>query len=239
MRANVKMLPVLTDITDEMPMAIPVIVRHVKGGETVIKYDPKVPRLDRILETYACRYSAYPLSERALEFLFPMATRLLWEFGYRTDPYGRKRWLHAFVCRDAETLARERVLPGTVKLTEELLSLPNRTTVNPEMLLECGFDAFVTVEQGEIVSVASVNPGGSEDCAEINIQTAQDFRSRGFGVSNVVALCDYLIGQGRSVLYEASCHNTRSVATAKAAGLREEARLYMIPCYSMTKFSLS
>ncbi len=239
MRKPAELLPVLTDIADELPLAIPVIVRHVKGGETVIKYDPKIPGIESVLVCYADQYAAYPLCDRALDYLFKTVTDRLYDMGYRTDPHGRKKWLYAFVCDDAKALALDRVLPGTVKLTEEMLSLPNRTTVNPEMLLACGFDAFVTVECGEIVSVASVNPGGSEECAEINIQTAPDYRSRGFGVSNVVALCEYLLTQGKTVLYEASCHNSRSTATARAAGLREEARLYMIPCYYMTRFTLS
>ncbi len=223
--------PILTDIADQRPVAIPLIVRCHVDGEVIVKYDPAVPGLAALIGDYQARFSAHPLSDRALTYIHDEATELLDALGYETDPYGRKKWVYAFICDLVADLSLSRVQSTTRQLTQGELAVKNRTTVDPAELLEYGLDAFVTVVENEIVSIASVNPGGDESCAEINIQTAPLYRGRGYGVSNVVALSEFLIKQGKEVIYEVSRYNHPSIATAKAAGFSEEARLYMLPCY--------
>lgn len=85
------------------------------------------------------------------------------------------------------------------------------------------YSAFGTVLDGKIVSICSENtrflPRGE---TEVGIETAESWRGRGFAVSNLAALCVYLMTERKikKVWYECACSNLASRKTAEAAGLK-------------------
>jgi RimJ/RimL family protein N-acetyltransferase len=75
---------------------------------------------------------------------------------------------------------------------------------------------FGTLIDGRIVSVAKRN-----NAHEIGIGTHEDYRGKGYAVSNVAAMAEYILGKGLYVYYETNNLNAGSRRTAEAAGFTE------------------
>ena len=75
---------------------------------------------------------------------------------------------------------------------------------------------FGTLIGDRIVSVAK-----RKNVHEIGIGTHEDYRGRGYAVSNVVAMAEYILDKGQYVYYETNNLNIGSRRTAEAAGLSE------------------
>lgn len=75
---------------------------------------------------------------------------------------------------------------------------------------------FGTLIDDKIVSVAKRN-----NTHEIGIGTHENYRGKGYAVSNVVALAEYILDKGLYVYYETNNLNIGSQKTAKGAGFTE------------------
>jgi RimJ/RimL family protein N-acetyltransferase len=84
------------------------------------------------------------------------------------------------------------------------------------------------IRQGEtLVASAGIN-WRSPDWAEIFVQTISAAQERGFGKSVCAALCEELLGAGRSVLYAVSPENEPSLALARSVGVEDTAQRELV-----------
>ncbi len=206
--------------------AVPVTVRKRDGEDVYIEVFPTYEREAREFEKlFACD----PFSRDALSFLWerigvPMEAR-----GYCDEKKFRHRWYHTLVIKRGDEIDKSVILPSTVKLTESAIKgKRNRTTFDLERYIEEEINAFVTIEGGEVLSIAAENMSCSgdfdddEECGgitEIGVETAVGVRGRGFAASNAAALARHLIEtDGVYVTYETDCDNASSLAVARRAG---------------------
>ena len=73
--------------------------------------------------------------------------------------------------------------------------------------------------EDKIVSVAK-----SIDGCKIAVGTHEDYRGRGYAVSNVAAMAEYILNNGMYAYYHTDGDNIGSQKTAQAAGLKEMSR---------------
>ncbi|MCI8590510.1 MAG: GNAT family N-acetyltransferase [Clostridiales bacterium] len=96
------------------------------------------------------------------------------------------------------------------------------------------FPVFATLSGNTLLSVCGVNEftGDFQDgLAEIAVATAPDARGRGYALSNVVAMTNYLQKQGFGVVYQCFYDNEPSTKLALQAGFRLVSRDYHYVCY--------
>jgi len=87
---------------------------------------------------------------------------------------------------------------------------------------------YGTLIDGKIVSVAGWNNyhnyidyPDSINVVEIGSGTHEDYRNKGYAVSNVVAMAEWILDKGLYAVYNTSNWNTASQKTAKSAGFSE------------------
>ena len=83
---------------------------------------------------------------------------------------------------------------------------------------------FATIIDNKIVSCASAGYHAdkiNDNIVEITTATYKDYRGKGYAVSNVVALCEYVLNmqEEREIHYMTDINNIASQKTALSAGL--------------------
>lgn len=108
------------------------------------------------------------------------------------------------------------ILPSTRRM-DEPGGLENLTGYDFDALSKYGHIALASVVDGKIVSAACTNypctlvdEDSDEREIEIGVETAEDYRHMGYGVSNAAALALALHDHGYSVLYECESRNEAS-----------------------------
>lgn len=105
----------------------------------------------------------------------------------------------------------------------------NLCEIDLEEAAELGQEAFVCVEDERIVSVAVENYTHKGE-TEIAVETAYEYRRRGFAKAAVCELCNDIVNSGGSVTWHCSGENLPSCALAENVGFRLDGReLYF--CY--------
>ena len=104
-----------------------------------------------------------------------------------------------------------------------MLKLDQSIEEYPYHIVYCG-----TEIDDAIVSWASWNFYEDEFCdskddevIDIGVGTRENYRNRGYAVSNVVAMAEYILDLGKIAVYTTNNRNIASQKTALAAGLSE------------------
>lgn len=212
---------------------------------TISDYDQKLrveayPETEETAREFIRLFADSPFSDAALEWLNSDLHPLCERWGYETDEDNSLRdWSYAF---SADTQNRPDVsviLPSTQNLEakEELEDILENTYINNragEWDSYCySYAAFGSIEDGKIVSLCSENSHfGPDDETELGIETAFEYRRRGYAASNLSAITAFLLDRGQKrVWYKCSRMNIASAATAKKAGLRLTGRSYNYIAY--------
>jgi RimJ/RimL family protein N-acetyltransferase len=177
-----------------------------------------------------------PFSKESLEELDALLAPYLKTIGYERPESGRLRYYRSFVLWDRKKLKREAILPTSRLLTPgALLKIrENLTDFDPEELLEKKLPAAVTIVDGKLCSIATVNEHSeNQRLLEATVYTAPAFRQKGFGSSNVALLCERLLLQKKGVVYCCSCRNQPSIHLAKQLGFESESRFYAVDAYKV------
>ena len=106
----------------------------------------------------------------------------------------------------------------------------NLTTIDLKPRLHDGCEAYATVQEGNIVSLAVAHAVASHDgspaLAEITVETLPAMRGRGYGTACVAALTCALCERGITPQYRCRAGNTASLALARRAGFTEVGCFY-------------
>ena len=84
---------------------------------------------------------------------------------------------------------------------------------------------YGTVIDNNVVSIAAWGGRPDDEIKVIGVETHEDYRNRGYAVSNVVAMAEYMLNAGKIVIYDTNKNNIASQKTAMAAGLSEAAKI--------------
>ena len=92
---------------------------------------------------------------------------------------------------------------------------------------------FATIIDNKIVSCASAGYHAdkiNDSIIEVTIATHKDYRGKGYAVSNVVALCEYILNmqKSREIHYMTGIDNTAAQKTALSAGLIKTHGIYIL-----------
>ncbi len=156
--------------------------------------------------------------------------------GYEDEKKFRHRWYYNYVLKRHGEINDSVILQETVKLTKNVLrGKKNRTTFDLKRYIAEEITTFVTVSNGEIVSVAAENMACSGDfdndpecrgVTEIGVETAVGYRKHGYASSCTAALAGALLDEGIYVTYETDCDNIASKMTAERVGFRQYGKCY-------------
>lgn len=183
-----------------------------------------------LAEQFAEKYENKWFSRKAFDELEACFSRYLKSHGYIEDSYGKYRYYNNYI-RQAKLMDSEKALikSNTKRVGDidgECINITGLSCDNSDSL---PWDSFVTIEDGKIVSVATVNDRGEDSIvAEITVKTAKEYRGLGYGTSNVIALTDHLVSKGVKVGYCCSKNNRGSIALAKKCGFVPTGKMYAV-----------
>ena len=202
------------------PMIVPMLIWQQDGKLRIEAYEG----VKAIAEEFEHRFSRYPFSKSALDWLDAQLTPYCNQRGYYREVQGKYRWYREFIftdeCMDTDPLPTTFHWEGEPNLSGLLLDL------DPDWL------TYVTVEDGVIVSAARVNEYDPEESSpEITVETALEYRGKGYGTSNALALSRALAEGGERARYVCSRYNRASAKLAEKAGFIETGRFYAFTAY--------
>ncbi|MBP3321983.1 MAG: GNAT family N-acetyltransferase [Clostridia bacterium] len=177
-----------------------------------------------------------PFSKESLLQFDALIAPYLEEIGYERPEQGKLRYYRSMVLWDRRELKREAILPSSKMLTPKLLLKirENPTDFDLQELLQKDLPAAVTVVDGVLVSIATVNEHSEgQRLLEAAVYTHPAHRARGYGSSNVALLADRLLMQKKGVVYCCSCRNQISLRLARQLGFRCESRFYAVDAYKI------
>jgi len=171
-------------------------------------------------------FKGSPFSEEAKSFLNEKLSGVISEWGYFTDDINEGH----IITYIADSVNAELIQESTVMITsgdgyENLTDYELESTDGEECY-------FVTVIDGKIVSVCETNAREAfYGAKEINVYTAEEYRGKGYGASNVSAMVKYYLSLGHNVAYTSRQDNTSSCRLAEKCGLKKTAETYYYVCY--------
>lgn len=124
------------------------------------------------------------------------------------------------------------ILPETVRLKGDE-DLENMTDYDIKAMTEYGHICFGSVIDKKIVSVACTNypcdlSREDYETMELGVETNEEYRRRGFALSNIAALAKLLLENGYEVLYECESKNTGSIRIIERLGGVEFAKNFCV-----------
>lgn len=208
------------------PMIVPFLVTEY-GDDLEIEVYSGVKRFCKKLVK---KYGKDIFSDEVLSELNEELEKYANFHGYEGETHERLRWYHSFSMRSTDNLDVSAILPSSVRIEEDIYE--NLTTLEVKDNLEKNIPMFATLEDGKIASMACVNEyGEGQKMLEITVETAPEYRKRGFARSNTAALAKYLIEKGYSVAYCCSRYNIGSERIARSLGFDYVGRFYAYNAY--------
>lgn len=219
---------------NEWDTAVPITVRKKDGGEVCVEV---FPTYESEAEEFVRRFADDPFTDEAMDFIFEEIGTKMRNRGYEEDENGkfRRRFYYTYVIKSRDAVNRDAILPSTMPLTKKnIRRKKNKTTFDLPLYIDEEMTAFVTVKDGEIVSIASENRSCSDDFVdegadiiEIGTETYVDQRKNGYAASNCAALADALLSENDCyVTYETANDNISSQKCAEKAGFVRYGRCY-------------
>ncbi len=210
---------------DTLPEAlIPIEVTYRSGRLKIEAFR----RIKRIAKEFYRLFRNNPFSSEAKAFIHEKIKNDVEKWGYFTDDLNEGH----IITYLADRVKDELILDSTVKISsgEGYINLTDYELENADS--EGNECYFVTVLDNKIVSVCETN---SRDAflgaKEINVYTAEEYRGKGYGASNVSAMIKHYLSLGHNVAYTSRRDNTASCTLAEKCGLTPIAETYYYVCY--------
>lgn len=214
------------------PGIVPFLMEEYRGEVSLEVY----AGAENMAREFLSRYGGRLFSKDALSFIARSLDGYLLAHGYGRDTVGETLYYYQYEMTDKAALDLSLIKDGTHRLTASLLKrlLENRTTFSFPELLDKKLTAFVAVEDGVAVAIATVNERLHKGrVLEVTVETAPQYRQRGYALSTVTALSAYLLDRGATVAY--CCRNThvKSNRVAKRVGFTRVGRFYAVSAYRL------
>lgn len=148
---------------------------------------------------------------------------------YKLKPYiqnyDEEKYLLTYGMSDKSSIAFSKIKPSTVQFKCDT-TYENKTGAYEGYAPDGIY--YGTLVGNDIVCIVGSN---NEICPEIQgnvvgigVETHKDYRLKGYALSNIAAMCDYLISNRQVVKYYCNSKNLYSIKTAIASGFKAVAR---------------
>lgn len=207
------------------------------GGDIVINYMQfhdgftifaVIPELMDFIQEFALTFSNDFFDIKSLEYLFVYLETYIKRYPrwlYREDE-ALEKYMVYYGLEDRQMIDYSKIQSSTVQITADSPYL-NITDEYKELSPDGVY--FGTLIGHEIVSITGTN-GMDNEVVDIGVETHKDYRHKGYAVSNIVALSDYLLRIGRVVKYSCNNLNTFSIQAALSSGFHIVAKEKSIWC---------
>ena len=189
------------------------IHRNAEGELLIISYS----FTKKIAEEFENCFSSDPFSDEAKKYLSEKLTPIMNELGYDTEGAADRIHLE-FHCTEVD---KSKILPEC-----EIIASLDGESWDDVPLDEFELDSTIPSDRmavirkdGKIVCFAGLNDISEDDgYIEITVECSEEYRRKGFGISCIACLTDYLLSIGERVKYICSDDNSASKAAAESAG---------------------
>lgn len=171
-----------------------------------------------------------PFNVEAINWIHENFCKSARDNGYEPDEKAASKWILTHKIDNVNQINRSIINNSTIRL-DKFCRQKNLTTFKFDELFEQELTAFATSIDGKIVSIASENYSEYDNIAEITVETAPDYRKKGYAASNIAALAECLINDYELVAYNCSCKNIASQKSAVRAGFINDGKAYYYVCY--------
>ena len=219
------------ELPSEYPGIVPFLV-DLEGDEARIEI---YEGLEDLAQEYIDRFEKELFSREAFEFICNGVDEFLKDKPYLRDTYGKTRYYNKYMLTDPSEVNTSVILSSSQKMMPSLNELRNMTSLFYEENGLVPETSFVSVEDGKIVSVATVNDTESDSVLELTVNTCVECRGNGYGASNTASLAHYLLKKGYKVAYSVSNYNKASNKIAKKCGFRKVGRFYAVSAFKTDK----
>lgn len=186
-----------------------------------------------ICEEYEKRFSDSLFCAEARDFLMDRIAPIVKNYGYEADTKAFGVTLEYRIGRSSRTVRKYAEGAVIVRSADEIKDYPCPLLHKPDPDDEDeAFACAVVICDGAVVALAGVNDFFTDDTHEIFVETAKEYRGRGFGTAAVAALTDHLAGLGLTVGYKCGEDNKASSAIAEKLGMTLSGRRMDLVCYA-------
>lgn len=184
-------------------------------------------------------YSAYAddlFGEKALEYLYKALGKKVRNFKLKPYilNYEKEKYLLTYGMSDKSSIAHSKIKPSTVQFKCDT-SYENTTNAYKGYAPDGIY--YGTLIGNDIVCIVGSNneirPAVKGNVVSIGVETHEDHKRKGYALSNIAAMCDYLISNGQTVEYYCGSNNLYSIKTALASGFKPVAREKTFFCVNM------
>ena len=190
------------------------------------------PRLATLVNTYIKLFEDDLFSENALAYLKDNLKDETAKMGlkpYSTPIINNDLYNIIYGIEDEKYLQKQKIQESTVQFLHD--------TKYKASNLSPGHVYFGTLIDGEIVSIVSTSLATLEypevKIIDIGVGTHENHRQKGYALSNIIAMSNYLLNNGHIVKYMCDNKNINSQKAALSSGFEKIAREYL---YRTKKF---
>ncbi len=211
----------------ELDIAIPFSMRaKLPCGLDELKIDV-FPMYEKNAHIFLERFGNDAFSKDAISFIRENFGEEIKRLGFSEDEEETLTSNGLFVIKSPRDVREDVILSNTYRLSDiDISRYRNMTTYELQAYATLGVDAFVSVADGCIVSIAALNPDdstdfGDFDCrvSEVGCETDEAYRCRGYAASNIAALARLTLQtKGGVVTYETHADNISAARAAVRAG---------------------
>ena len=198
-------------------MIFPVTV-YIRQGKFSVDVYEDVADIVKAAET---EYNGNLLSDNALAYIETALIKYYAESDYEIFKDDGGLFLLFASCDTTNT-----EIGSEVKDLDESCDGSLLETIDLEEAIDFGEKGSVIEIDGKVVSACVENFPDEENECEVAVETAEEFRNRGYAKSCLAHMANKLTEQGRTLTYLCSADNKESVFTAQSAGLCEIGRDY-------------
>lgn len=202
-------------LQNEWDVAIPVSFSVIDGECRISCY----PSVEQEVREFYKAHKEDLFSDAALSELWARLDFFFEAHGYEADRF-RDRWGYVF-----RGIAKDSFLARRLSACDEDI---NETTYDIEATVDDGREAFGVEQDGKIVSLAVTHIPIEEgiSIAEVGVETAPQYRKKGYATASLAALSAFLGERGITTEYRCQRYNTGSYRVAEAAGLSLVGKYY-------------
>lgn len=196
--------------------AIPISVRQEPGCEAEITV---LPSLKKVAQKFEKEYMGKYFAPEAHEFLRREVRPFMDSIGYHDNRQSRKISVIMTMRENLRSTKTDAVILAS--------ATDNKTTADIDSLIEFGHVVAAKIVDGSVVACAytDLNPDGCK-FVEIGVETAPEYRRRGYAKSTLQALITKLNELGIIPVYITSVNNKASLTLAKSLGFEADAFEY-------------
>jgi hypothetical protein len=172
---------------------------------------------------YFSEYSTNLFSDNGFEYLFKFFSDYMQK--YQRVPYIANNEIYKhmiyYIFDNKKDVGYDKIKDNTVRFSS---TTEYKNITDSYQPLWQGGVYFGTLINKEIVSIVGTNTPLEKKVIDIGLETHTDYRQKGFALSNIATMTDYLTTENKITLYGCNNKNENSIKTAISSRFKETAK---------------